>query len=197
MHCTLYAATPLRHRLNPSATHHTPIPPIVSTTCQSSGHTSAATLVQRFGSALNLNVHFHLLFLDGVYLADGADPPVFGVVSEPGAKRLQALVEQIALRIGRALERRGLIERELENACLAADSEAGPLDDLIGHPINCRIAWVRGRSRSSSRYRRCRPGRRRRRASALARLGSAGSRCTRAPPSRPSSAAGSGRCSVT
>ena len=27
----------------------------------------AVTLVQRFGSALNLNVHFHMLFLDGVY----------------------------------------------------------------------------------------------------------------------------------
>ena len=27
----------------------------------------AMTLIQRFGSALNLNIHFHMLFLDGVY----------------------------------------------------------------------------------------------------------------------------------
>jgi Putative transposase/Transposase zinc-binding domain len=33
--------------------------------------TGAVTLIQRFGSALNLNVHFHILFLDGVY-ADSA-----------------------------------------------------------------------------------------------------------------------------
>ncbi|QHF75802.1 transposase [Escherichia coli] len=39
---------------------------------QESGHThqvaktGAVTLIQRFGSALNLNVHFHMLFLDGV-----------------------------------------------------------------------------------------------------------------------------------
>ena len=26
----------------------------------------AITVINRFGSALNLNVHFHLLFLDGV-----------------------------------------------------------------------------------------------------------------------------------
>ena len=26
------------------------------------------TLIQRFGSALNLNIHFHMLFLDGGYL---------------------------------------------------------------------------------------------------------------------------------
>jgi hypothetical protein len=26
------------------------------------------TLIQRFGGALNLNLHFHMLFLDGVYV---------------------------------------------------------------------------------------------------------------------------------
>ena len=29
-------------------------------------HTGAVTLIQRFGSALNLNIHFHMLFLDGI-----------------------------------------------------------------------------------------------------------------------------------
>lgn len=28
----------------------------------------AVTLIQRFGSALNLNIHFDMLFLDGVYI---------------------------------------------------------------------------------------------------------------------------------
>ena len=32
--------------------------------------TGAVTLIQRFGSALNLNIHFHMLYLDGVYAAD-------------------------------------------------------------------------------------------------------------------------------
>lgn len=30
--------------------------------------TGAVTLIQRFGSALNLNIHFHMLFLNGVYV---------------------------------------------------------------------------------------------------------------------------------
>ncbi len=34
---------------------------------KSTAHTGAVTLIQRFGSALNLNIHFHMLFLDGVY----------------------------------------------------------------------------------------------------------------------------------
>ena len=34
--------------------------------------TGAVTLIQRFGGALNLNVHLHMLFLDGVYI-EGRD----------------------------------------------------------------------------------------------------------------------------
>jgi len=29
--------------------------------------TGAVILIQRFGGALNLNIHFHMLFMDGVY----------------------------------------------------------------------------------------------------------------------------------
>jgi hypothetical protein len=32
--------------------------------------TGAVTLIQRFGSALKLNIHFHMLYLDGVYAED-------------------------------------------------------------------------------------------------------------------------------
>lgn len=38
------------------------------------------------------------------------------------------------------LERRGIVERDNENAWLAGDGESGPLDDLIGHSITYRIA---------------------------------------------------------
>ena len=43
---------------------------------RASGATGAVTLIQRFSSALNLNIHFHMLVLDGAYLA-GTAPPVF------------------------------------------------------------------------------------------------------------------------
>jgi len=54
--------------------------------------------------------------------------------------RLPRLVEQIGAQVGQVLEGRGLIERDIENAWLATDIEAGPLDDLIGHSITDRIA---------------------------------------------------------
>jgi hypothetical protein len=107
---------------------------------RATGSTGAVTLVQRFGSSLNVNVHFHMIFPDGVYRpADGA-APVFRHVPQPTGAELQVLVQQIAARTGRLLERRGIVERDIENAWLAGNGEAGPLDDLIGHSITYRIA---------------------------------------------------------
>ena len=48
---------------------------------RATGATGAVTLGQRFGSALNLNVHFHMVFLDGAYRTVGADAPVFRPVA--------------------------------------------------------------------------------------------------------------------
>jgi hypothetical protein len=66
-----------------------------------------------------------LLFLDGVYPSAGANPPVFRQVAAPSANELQGLVEQIAARVGQVLERRGLIERDIENAWLGAARAGG------------------------------------------------------------------------
>jgi len=66
---------------------------------------------------------------------------VFHPVPPPDAAHLQALVQRIAVRLGRMLEKRGLIERDAESAWLSGDTgEAGALDDLIGHSITYRIA---------------------------------------------------------
>jgi len=42
--------------------------------------TGAVTLIQRFGSALNLNPHPHMLFLDGAYTFDDEAPRALGVL---------------------------------------------------------------------------------------------------------------------
>ena len=100
------------------------------------------TLIQRFGSALNLNIHFHMLFLDGVYV-DGADglSPQFRWVKAPTSAELTQLTHTIAHRVGRFLERQGLLERDAENSYLAGDAvEGGSLEQLLGHSITYRIA---------------------------------------------------------
>ena len=45
--------------------------------------TGAVTLIQRFGSALNLNVHFHMLFLDGVYEVNADELGDFHSIKPP------------------------------------------------------------------------------------------------------------------
>jgi len=40
-------------------------------TVASGARTGAVTLIQRFGSALNLNIHLHMQFLDGAYTFSG------------------------------------------------------------------------------------------------------------------------------
>lgn len=107
---------------------------------RATGFPGAVTLIQRFGSALNLNIHFHMIFLAGVYVPLEGAAPVFRHVPAPTGAELQELVQQIATRIGKVLEQRGLVERDLENAWLANQGEGGPLDDLIGHSITYRIA---------------------------------------------------------
>ena len=83
--------------------------------------TGAVTLIQRFGSALNLNIHFHLLFLDGAYVT-ARDALRFRPVGAPTAAELQALVHRIGERVGRYLERQGLLVRDLESSHLSLDS---------------------------------------------------------------------------
>jgi hypothetical protein len=98
--------------------------------------TGAVTLIQRFGSALNLNIHFHMLFLDGMYV-DRLDGSVrFRWVSSLTTQELTQLTQTIARRVGRYLERQGLLERDAENSYLTTDAVSeDPMNQLLGHSM--------------------------------------------------------------
>jgi len=68
--------------------------------------TGAVTLIQRFGSAQNLNLHFQPLFIDGVFSPKSNGELRFHRVSAPTSKELNALVATISERVARYLERR-------------------------------------------------------------------------------------------
>jgi ribosomal protein S27E len=68
--------------------------------------TGAVTLIQHFGSALNLNIHFHMIFLDGVYTGGSNALPIwFHPVKAPNRAELTRLTHTIAHRVGRYLDR--------------------------------------------------------------------------------------------
>src|SRR5215467_6548055 len=67
----------------------------------------AVTLIQRFGSAANLNIHLHCLVLDGVYLnCDGA--AIFHEAAAPSTDELEAVLLKIITRTMHQLTRLGL-----------------------------------------------------------------------------------------
>ena len=103
--------------------------------------TGAVTLIQRFGSALNLNVHFHMLFLDGVYTTHSDGSVRFQYTKAPTSTELISLTHIIAHRVGRFLEKQGLLERDAENSYLSGDGfDDGPMSQLLGCSISYRIA---------------------------------------------------------
>ncbi len=52
--------------------------------------TGALTLIQRFGSAANLNIHLHGLVLDGVYCTNAEGAPVFHPAPALTREKLEA-----------------------------------------------------------------------------------------------------------
>ena len=68
----------------------------------------AVTFVQRFGSAANLNLHFHVICIDGVY-APGLDgQPEFFALRPPENSEVRELAQLLAKRIPALLKRRGI-----------------------------------------------------------------------------------------
>ena len=62
----------------------------------------------RFGGALNLNIHFHTLVLDGVFTTVGPEGVRFYPTPPPSDAEVARLLTTIRARILRRLRRRGL-----------------------------------------------------------------------------------------
>jgi ribosomal protein S27E len=103
--------------------------------------TGAVTLIQRFGSALNLNVHFHLLFLDGVYTTTPWGKSRFHRTNAPDRQELRELVHRISHRVAGYLERQGILERDEDNSYLNLEEGAeDPMQQVLGCSVSYRIA---------------------------------------------------------
>jgi hypothetical protein len=78
----------------------------------------SVTCVQRFGGSINLNLHYHVLFLEGVYVdrSDKGLKPRFVKVEPPGDADIAAVVEKISHRVIRKLRHPGYLEAGLDAA---------------------------------------------------------------------------------
>lgn len=72
-------------------------------------NTGAVTILQRFGGSLNLNLHFHMLLLEGGYY-ETEQGPKFWWIESPTDEEIKALVSTIASRVIRCLKAMGHFE---------------------------------------------------------------------------------------
>jgi hypothetical protein len=77
------------------------------------GQGGAVTLIQRFGSAANLNIHLHCLVLDGVYRCDADGSPAFIEADAPTDDELDALLHTVIARLMKMLTRRRVLVEDM------------------------------------------------------------------------------------
>lgn len=98
------------------------------------GQCGSVTFIQRFGSALNLNVHFHTLALDGVYVRDGGHAPRFLPLPPPSPHDVARVLAGTARRIARLVALRA----ESDDDALARDEPL--LATLAAASLRSRVA---------------------------------------------------------
>lgn len=108
------------------------------------GQTGAITFIQRFGSALNLNVHFHILFLDGVFSEPTESESLrFHHTDPPSDGDIRNLVQLLALRITRHLKRKGYPkdDAEIESAADSLASQSTVLATCVAASVQNKSAF--------------------------------------------------------
>jgi hypothetical protein len=101
------------------------------------GKTGAITFVQRSGSAGNLNVHYHSLFVDGVYAIKN-ETPFFIPVFPPSDDEIAVLAHRINVRVRRFLERRGFELTDFSEDPFAHEQPV--FSEIVGASIQSRGA---------------------------------------------------------
>ena len=102
--------------------------------------TGAVTLIQRFGSAANLNIHLHCLVLDGVFRRSEGEPD-FQEARAPIRAEIEGLLDKIIARLLRMLTRQGYLVEEQGMTYMADIDPANPLRSLQAASCTYRIAF--------------------------------------------------------
>jgi hypothetical protein len=104
--------------------------------------TGSLTVIQRFGGALNLNIHFHTLFLDGAYISKVETPneaPIFVANNPLQTEEVEIVLKTIQKRMVRHLIKRGLLSKYENEHVTDLNEELTLLDSLQGSSVLGRI----------------------------------------------------------
>jgi Putative transposase/Transposase zinc-binding domain len=117
---------------------------------RSNSKTGAVTLIQRFGSSINLNPHFHQMVIDGVYEIDEAGAPkAFHCVDAPSKKELERVLKTIIARVITLLEKRGLITKDEDHPVQLDIPAEDPFSRLQAQSVSYRFAFGPNKGRKA------------------------------------------------
>jgi Putative transposase len=95
--------------------------------------TGGCTAVQRFGSAINLNVHFHTLVPDGVFDLSRPGRAIFVRLPAPSDEDVEKILTTIIRKVARHIGRDGEVERAIEEDAFA-ELQAAEVDRRMRFP---------------------------------------------------------------
>jgi hypothetical protein len=95
------------------------------------GETGIVSYLQRAGSALNLNLHFHLLAIDGIYTVDGEGDPIFHRIPGIHEHEVARVVDGVSTRVIKYLRKSGKLSPEGEEVHIQDPS--GDEDLTLSH----------------------------------------------------------------
>jgi hypothetical protein len=104
------------------------------------GRSGSLTVIQRFGGAINLNIHYHTLVLDGVFTTSAPDAVQFHPLPPPTDAEVAHLVTTIRARILRLLGRRGLSPEANVSRADPVVEESPALAGLSSASVQGRVA---------------------------------------------------------
>ena len=88
------------------------------------------TVLQRFGSALGLNLHFHTLAFDGVYAAQPGGELLFHPLPAPRDEDIARIARAVCRKVARIISRQKTMD----------DGQTSPLDDLANACVQGLVA---------------------------------------------------------
>ena len=95
------------------------------------------TFVQRAGSSINLNVHLHSIFIDGVFAVNDDGKASFFHVPPPTDDEILVLVKRICVRVSRFLEKKGYELNDFSDDPFAHEQPA--FAQILGASVQSRI----------------------------------------------------------
>ncbi len=110
----------------------------------------AVTLIQRFGGSLNLNIHFHQLFVDGCYeLNEQKEPIDFWVASPPTVKEIEEVLTKIINKLTKYLERQKIIIRDDNDGFQIPIPDEDTLSKLQATSVTYRFATGKSKGKKA------------------------------------------------